>query len=200
MAKGKAGAKKRPTHKEIKDKGSFSTEGEAQVISAGVWGQLRPLDEKARVKTERWGDTLPDLVSPELAGRFEAAYEALYEKVYANDVVGTNQIASQLMRAWDVLESEAIAAGHQPLLPDGFCVNLGGHVTCFAASGVSELRKKHPDWVVYAFEDAARLLRHDWTEKFVAEAFKAFPEASVTRVKRPDEPVNYDLGGDDIPF
>ena len=104
------------------------------------------------------------------------------------------------MRAWDVLESEAIAAGHQPLLPDGFCVNLGGHVTCFAASGVSESRKKHPDWVVYAFEDAARLLRHDWTEKFVAEAFKAFPEASVTRVKRPDEPVNYDLGGDEIPF
>ena len=200
MAKGKAGAKKRPTHKEIKARGSFSTEGEAKVISAGVWGQLRPLDEKAKAKTERWGDTLPDLVSPELAGRFEAAYEALYEKVYANDVVGTNQIATQLMRAWDVLEAEAIAAGHQPLLPDGFCVNLGGHVTCFAASGVSELRKKHPDWVVYAFEDAARLLKHDWTEKFTAEAFKAFPEASVTRVKRPDEPVNYDLGGDEITF
>ena len=200
MAKTKAEAKRRPTHKEIKAKGSFSTEGEAKVVSAGVWGQLRPLDEKARAKTERWGDTLPDLVSPELAGRFEAAYEALYEKVYANDVVGTNQIATQLMRAWDVLESEAIAAGHQPLLPDGFCVNLGGHVTCFAASGVSELRRKHPDWVVYAFEDAARLLKHDWTEKFAAEAFKAFPEASVTRVKRPDEPVNYDLGGDEIPF
>ena len=200
MAKVKAAAKKRPTHKELKAKGSFSTEGEAKVISAGVWGQLRPLDEKAKAKTERWGDTLPDLVSPELAGRFEAAYDALYEKVYANDVVGTNQIATQLMRAWDVLESEAIAAGHQPLLPDGFCVNLGGHVTCFAASGVSELRRKHPEWVVYAFEDAARLLKHDWTEKFTAEAFKAFPEASVTRVKRPDEPVNFDLGGDEIPF
>ena len=35
----------------------------------------------AREMTERWGDTLPSLVTPELAGKFEAAYEALKQAV-----------------------------------------------------------------------------------------------------------------------
>ena len=84
---------------------------DAFVISAGVWGQLAPLDKIAREKTAKWGDTLPSLVAPELAGRFEAAYERLKELVEANDVVGVNKVAAQLMRAWDVLEQSAEAAG-----------------------------------------------------------------------------------------
>ncbi len=51
---------------------------DAFVISAGVWGQLAPLDKIAREKTAKWGDTLPSLVAPELAGRFEAAYAGSY--------------------------------------------------------------------------------------------------------------------------
>lgn len=196
MAKGQA--KRRVNSREVKARGSLGSS--ESKISAGVWGQLRPLDEKARVKVEKWGDRLPELVSPELAGRFEAAYEALYDKVNADDVVAVNQIATQLIRAWDVLEEQAEANGHKPLPPDAYCVDAGGHITCFARSGVVELRKAHPEWVVYSFEDAARLLRHDWTEKFTAEAFKAFPEATVTRVERTSEPVDWDLGGDEIPF
>jgi hypothetical protein len=72
---------------------------------------------------------------------------------------------------------------------------------CIAVSGVLELRNKHPEWTVYSFEDAARILRHDWSETFLRDAFKAFPEARVTKVTRePTVPVNWDLGGDEIPF
>ena len=67
--------KARVNYREQKAKGTLNEEGTK--ISAGVWGQLRPLDEKAREKIAKWGDTLPDLVAPDLAGRFEAAYEAL---------------------------------------------------------------------------------------------------------------------------
>ena len=196
MAKGQA--KRRVNAKDVKARGTLGSS--ESKISAGVWGQLRPLDEKARVKVEKWGDRLPDLVDHELAGRFEAAYEALSEKVSADDVVAVNQIVGQLLRAWDVWEEQAIAQGHAPLPPDAYCVDTGGHITCFARSGHVELRKAHPEWIVYSFEDAARLLRHDWTEKFTAEAFKAFPEASVKRVERPSEPVDWGLGGDEIPF
>ena len=174
---------------------------EAFVISAGVWGQLAPLDKIAREKTAKWGDTLPSLVAPELAGRFEAAYERLKELVEANDVVGVNKVAAQLMRAWDVLEQTAEAAGHKPLPPHAYCVEIDGGITCFAMHGWAELRKKHPTWTVYSFEDAARLLRFDWTERMLNEAYSAFPEAKVTRVVRDgDSRVNWDLGGDDIPF
>lgn len=198
MAKGKAGARKRVSYKDAKAQGTLGSDGDK--ISAGVWGQLRPLDEKARRMTEKWGDTLPDLVSPDLAGRFEAAYDALTQKVSEDDVVAVNQIATQLIRAWDVLEQEAEANGHKPLPEDAYCVDLDGTIMCFARSGVTQLRIKHPDWIVYGFEDAARILRHDWSKEFVSEAFKAFPQATVTRVERPSEPVKWDLGGDEIPF
>ena len=78
--------KTRVNYKDVKAKGTLTDQGTK--ISAGVWGQLRPLDEKAREKIAKWGDTLPNLVSPDLAGRFEAAYEALRERVDAEDVVG----------------------------------------------------------------------------------------------------------------
>ena len=80
-------------------------------------------------------------------------------------------------------------------------MEIDGGITCFAMHGWAELRKKHPTWTVYSFEDAARLLRFDWTEKMLNEAYSAFPEAQVTRVVRDgDSRINWDLGGDDIPF
>ena len=174
---------------------------EAFVISAGVWGQLAPLDRKAKEKIAKWGDTLPSLVAPELAGRFEAAYERLRELVDAQDIAGVNKLVGQLLRAWDVLEEAAEGAGHKPLPPHAYCVEIDGGITCFALHGWSDLRKKHPDWCVYSFEDAARILRFDWTERLLNEAYSAFPDAKVTRMVRDgDDRVNWDLGGDEIPW
>ena len=174
---------------------------DAFVISAGVWGQLAPLDRKAKEKIAKWGDTLPSLVSPELAGRFEAAYERLRELVDAQDVAGVNKLVGQLLRAWDVLEEAAEGAGHKPLPPHAYCVEIDGGITCFALHGWADLRKKHPDWCVYSFEDAARILRFDWTERFLNEAYSAFPDAKVTRMVRDgDDRINWDLGGDEIPW
>jgi len=192
-------AKKRVNYKDAKAKGTLADKGTK--ISAGVWGQLRPLDEKAKEKIAKWGDTLPNLVHPDLAGRFEAAYEALHDRVMSNDVVGTNQIATQLMRAWDVLEKSAMDAGHKPLPPHAYCVEIDGDIVCFALHGWAELRREHPKWIVYSFEDAARIIRFDWTETFLNNAFNAFPDAKVTRMVRDgDDRINWDLGGDEIPW
>ena len=195
----KKGKRSLVNHREVKARGTLNSE--ETKISAGVWGQLRPLDGKAKEKIAKWGDTLPDLVAPDLAGRFEAAYEALKERVDADDVVGVNQIATQLMRAWDVLEKAAQDAGHKPLPPHAYCVEIDGDIVCFALHGWAELRKKYPSWIVYSFEDAARVIRFDWTETFLNNAFNAFPNAKVTRMVRDgDDRINWDLGGDDIPW
>ena len=73
---------RRPTAKQIASKGTFTVGERTEPIPAAVWGQLEPLDRVAREMTERWGDTLPSLVSPELAGKFEAAYEALKQALH----------------------------------------------------------------------------------------------------------------------
>ena len=63
MAKHKG---RRPTAKQIASKGTFTVGERTEPIPAAVWGQLEPLDRVAREMTERWGDTLPSLVTPDL--------------------------------------------------------------------------------------------------------------------------------------
>jgi hypothetical protein len=172
MTKGRAKAATKKT---------FDTSGDTGRISAAVWGQLEPLDRKARDMVARWGDSLPSRVSPDLSGRFHAAYAALEERVMADDVVGTRQIAEQLMRAWDKLEADALAAGHNPL-SDAYCVEMGdGRIICFAHDGISHIRKTHPHWIVYSYDDAARILSAQFAKDFIEEAVKAFPDAKVTK-------------------
>lgn len=183
-------------------KGSESA-GEEPKIKAGVWGQLEPLDRVARDKMSRWGDTLTSFVPPEMAGRFEAAYDALRVYVEVNDVVKVNEVAGQLMRAWDVLEQTALAAGHKPLPEHAYAIDLGDGegVVCIAMHGAHDLRKAHPDWVVYSFEDAARVLRTSWTEAFLKEAYNAFPNAKVVSITKDGakQDLNWDIG-DEIPW
>jgi len=174
---------------------------EQKLISPNVWGQLSPLDKKAREMTARWGDQLTSLVSPDLAGRFEAAYNALNVAVETNDVVRTHNIAGQLLKAWDVLEAEAIANGGKPL-ENAWAVELeNGLIYCFALTGAAELRSRYPDWIVYDIIDAARVMRADFSATFLEKAFDTFPNAKVTSVIREGkESINWDLGGDEIPW
>ena len=156
--------KKRISAAKIKDRKSFDPRhgDQSKPISAGLWGQLEPLDRKAREMERKWGDSLPSLVAPELAGRFRAAYEALERFVAEENIVATHEVAGQLMKAWDKLEQSALDAGHEPLPAHAYAVTMddSDKVVCFAMEGVAELRVKYPDWIVYSFEDAARIEKH----------------------------------------
>jgi len=178
--------KRRISANKIKDKKSFDVRhGEqSKPISAGVWGQLEPLDRKAREMERRWGDSLPSLVAPELAGRFRAAYEALEKFVAEENIVATHEVAGQLMKAWDKLEQSALDAGHEPLPAHAYAVTMddSDKVVCFAMEGVAELRVKYPDWIVYSFEDAARIVRQEFTDTFLNDAFTSFPKAKITHI------------------
>ena len=73
-------ANRKYTAQKIKDRKTFDATGEdSKPIPASIWGQLEPLDKKAREKILIWGDTLPANVQPELAGMFRQAYENLGE-------------------------------------------------------------------------------------------------------------------------
>ena len=197
--------KKRVTLAEAQRKGRDvlgRPEGGGLIIKSEVLGQLKPLDRIAREKVDNWGDTLPTFVPPEMAGRFEAAYDALTDAVEANDVMTTNQIAGQLMRAWDVLEKTALEAGHKPPAEDCYCVELDGErIVCIASKNAHVLREKYKHWIVYSFEDVARILSNDFTAKFLEAAYDSFPKAKITTVIRDgvDQSINWEIG-DEIPW
>jgi len=68
-------------------------------------------------------------------------------------------------------------------------------------SGAAELRARYPDWIVYDIIDAARVMRADFSATFLEKAFDTFPGAKVTSVIRDGKSdVNWDLGGDEIPW
>ena len=197
--------KKRITLNEAERKGRDvlgRPEGGGLIIKSEVLGQLKPLDRIAREKVNKWGDTLPTFVPPEMAGRFEAAYDALTDAVEANDVMTTKQIAGQLMRAWDVLEKTALEAGHKPPAEDCYCIELDGErIVCIASKNAHVLREKYKHWIVYSFEDVARILSNDFTAKFLEAAYDSFPKAKITTVIRDgvDQSINWEIG-DEIPW
>lgn len=170
-------------------------------IPAAVWGQLEPLDRVAAEYTAKWGDRLPGCVSTEMAGRFESAYEALRDAVSAHDVHKVAKIAPQLVRAWEALEKEALAAGHKPLPDTAYAVELGdGSICAFTcyAHDAAKLRQQH-DWVVYTYDNAARLLAHAWEETILKDAFNTFPDAKVVEV-RDGKRTPVGIIEDEIPF
>ena len=194
--------KKRISAAKIKDRKSFDPRhgDQSKPISAGLWGQLEPLDRKAREMERKWGDSLPSLVAPELAGRFRAAYEALERFVAEENIVATHEVAGQLMKAWDKLEQSALDAGHEPLPAHAYAVTMedSDKVVCFAMEGVAELRVKYPDWIVYSFEDAARIVRQEFTDTFLNDAFTSFPKAKITHIV--DKGNTIPIMEDDIPW
>lgn len=155
-------------------------------IPAAIWGCLEPLDKVAREKELIWGDQLPELVTPDLASRFRAAYEALGQKVEAHDLKSVQEIVPQLIVAWNMLEQNALQAGHKPL-ENAWCVTYqdydGKHrCVCFAAHGWATLAQKHPDWVVHSFENAARIIAYEYKERVFEDMYSAFPNARISHV------------------
>ena len=168
--------------------------------SAAVYGAIMPLQRVAAEHRARWGDRLPSLVAPAMAARFRQVYADLEDAMDAGDAPLTAQIAQRLITAWGVLEAAALDAGHSPLpsraafaivLDDDVCVAIAGPTV-----DVSALRRECPSWIVYAADDAARILA-SVSREMVAAALREFPAARITRLTID----GYNEGvEDDVPF
>ena len=194
--------RKRPTPQQIADAKKFDPRATdyGKPYTAAVSGAVAPLDRKAREMQAKWGDRLKSLVAPPMACRFAAVYEELHEAMLAENAVKCAEIATRLIKAWDILEEAAIDAGHSPLPERGaFAVVLGeGRGQCVAICGpradVATVRRENPTWAVYGAEDAARIIAAASNE-IVDAALRSFPNARITRISEQDLG-----GGDDIPF
>ena len=193
---------KKPTPQQIADAKKYDTRSTdyGKPYTAAVSGAVAPLDRKATEMQAKWGDRLRSLVAPPMALRFEQVYEELHEAMLAENAVKCAEIATRLIKAWDILEEAAIDAGHSPLPERGaFAVVLGeGRGQCVAICGpradVATVRRENPTWAVYSAEDAARIIAAASNE-IVEAALRSFPSARITRISEQD------LGdGDEIPF
>ena len=82
-----------------------------------IMASVLSVDEAARAAERRWGvGRLLRLVSPATLLRFRQAH-VLWTAAYSHrrDAAQTERTSAMMIRAWQALDAEATAAGHEPL-------------------------------------------------------------------------------------
>ena len=163
-------------------------------------GALMPLDATARRIEQSFGTgRVQELVSPDMAAKFQAAKAKLDVALEDNNVELVIRRAKVLNAGWLALEKAAIEAGHEPAPPEIW------HAHAPAEDGKAEIEfviaRDNSDATlaqttkpVYTVEEIARIVRA-WRSAFDAHAVKQhWPQAEVIRIDG-DE-----VFDDEIPF
>jgi hypothetical protein len=178
---------------------SYEDQATLQAYALGV-------DQAARDAEARWGaGRLPLIVGDELRARFmrqQAKWYAAHETAWAARIVTGPMLAevaahaAALRRAWQALEAEATANGHEPKDPDVWEVVLGdGTVAAFVQTNAdaSKVLASGRHLAVYTLDEVARII--DALPASLSCAKVAFKGAAIVSSVGP-------IGrhGDPIPF
>lgn len=166
---------------------------------------LEPLDKVASEAEAGWGvGALERLVTPETAARFGSARKKLEDAVEAGEWEEVAKRAAVMIRGWQALQKEAIAAGHAPGVvyhywaveaEDGAKFLFVQHERDMAMAV-----KKFPDHQVWAMREVVRVIgAHSLEAQFGSKVKDLFPGAVVERVDRPPRRAKDSLD-DEIPF
>ncbi len=158
---------------------------------------LGPFDTAAREAERKWGvNRLEGLVSPETAAKYGSAIAKLNAAIDAADPEAVAMRAGVCIRGMAAMDAEATAAGHQPLPPEAWEIEVDG-VTC-------AILKDGNQWPVYA---ALRPGVRTYTLREVGNALAAYGQSVAavkdafpgSEVKAVRSPLAQELN-DDIPW
>ena len=160
---------------------------------------LAPFDRAVRETEIKWGiDRLPEIVSPESAAKWGSAVGKLNAAIDSGDVQEVTARVGVCLRGLAALDAEARAAGHKPIIPEAWEIDVDG-VTCAilkddaAWPRYAEMR---PGVRVYSLREVANALAA--YGQTVAAVKDAFPGARVTAVRERTQ-LEKELG-DELPF
>ena len=174
--------------------------GEALSCSYAV----APFDEASRRMDVKWGaGRLPGLATPETAVRFGSAMAKLNAAISAGDAGLAAHKAKVCIKGLNLMDAEAEAAGAAKADPtvwtfdhDGFHFGIIKDADCWQAATAA-----NPDLRLYTLAEIGTALRA-YSGPVIDAVKETFPGAQITKItpKADKPPVNYDLGGDEIPF
>lgn len=189
----------------LKPRADALTHSEASASQWAIASALEPLDKVAIEMEARWGiGVLERLVSPDTAAKFGSARKKLNDAIGADDWEEGARRANVMIRGWQALEKEAIAAGHEPN-------DTGSLWAIEAADGkkfvfvqherdMGAAIKKFPDHTCWAMSEVIRVLAQHSLEAAAANRVKeTFPGATVVELRPPKSKWN-DICNDEIPF
>lgn len=162
---------------------------------------VAPFDEAALAQDRKWGiDRLPTLVSVETARKYGAALGQLNAAIEAGDPEMVAHKAGVCVRGLAAMDAEAEAAGAPKADARVIEYDLDGWVIGIMADDRAwqAIQAVRPDLKLFSLREVALALKAVNTPA-VNAVKEAFPGARMTAVNA-KPPVNYALGGDEIPW
>lgn len=160
---------------------------------------VAPFD-RAVLDAERvWGiERLPGLVSPEMAAKYGAAIAFLNDRISAADPEGAAAAAANCIRGLAALDAEARAAGHRPVPPEAWPIEVAGKRGFLIRDAAlwPVLAQSHPGATIWTLAEVTAALAD--LGSLVADVKAQFDGAQVTEVRR-RTPTEIAIG-DEIPW
>lgn len=151
-----------------------------------IGNALAPFDRAVRETGRTWGiDRLPEIVSPESAAKWGSAVGKLNAAIDSGDVQEVTARVGVCLRGLAALDAEARAAGHQPISPEAWEIDVDG-VTCAILrddAAWPAFAAERPGVRIYSLQEVSNALAH--YGGMVAAVKEAFPGARVTAVRSP---------------
>lgn len=149
-----------------------------------IGNALAPFDRAVRETEIKWGiDRLPEIVSPESAAKWGSAVGKLNAAIDSCDVQEVTARVGVCLRGLAALDTEARAAGHKPIIPDAWEIEVDG-VTCAILKDDAAWPKyaeTRPGVRIYSLTEVANALAA--YGQTVAAVKDAFPGARVAAVR-----------------
>lgn len=166
-----------------------------------------PFDRANSEADAKWGiDRLPSLVGPDMAAKYGYSVGKLNEAVNAVDADLAEQWAGVCIRGLNAMDAEATKRGHKPARGEFIEVEVPGNdgkpfrIGILKDAGQREAAKAiRPDLMFITPREAALAYQTRLTTPPLAAVKERFPNSEITAV-RPNPPVDYANGGDEIPF
>lgn len=160
---------------------------------------IGPFDTAARAMELKWGiGRLEGLVPPEMAARYGQALGKMNAAVMADDPDDTAARVGVCIRGLAAMDAAATAAGHQPITPDAWEIEIDGKTCAVLKDDAAwpAYRAIRPDVRIYSLREVANALAA--YGQSVAAVKDAFPGAQVVAVRKPT-PLEVSLD-DEIPW
>jgi len=182
--------------KAMAERGTFRVETNTDYgkpYSRAVSAAVAPFNAQLKRAQAVWGQRLTECVPPATAALYGKLVDDLDEAMIAEDAQAVAGLSERLCRGLALMHRQAVDAGYKPAHSDAAVAVVDGVTYAFLLAGDLRLfRKQHPDWIVYAIEDAIHMMRGR-TEELMQAAVKHFPNARIVDVRREiaDDEINF---------
>jgi hypothetical protein len=194
---GMTGKPKRPRRQRKGDRLTYGGAPKDEVAcDYAVW----PFDKAARDMDQKWGvDRLPELVAPALAAKYGAALGHLNACLSAGKPEDAVAAAENCIKGMAAMDAAAEAAGHKPpgLLAE--CEHEGFHFGIIAEPG-HDIAIDRLGLRLFTVVEIARILKMHVGADIIAEVKEKFPGSQIVNIKKQESVIDWEGGGDEIPF